>query len=279
MSRQPISVPVSVVIPCFNCTDTVARAVESVLAQSYSCREIILIDDGSIDDGRTLAVLYRLQNLYACDIDIMVIHQEVNAGPAHARNIGWEHASQEYIAFLDSDDTWHYEKIRIQYSLMERNPDIVISGHMCPYLSENKTISLPSTELRIQRVRRLNLFLSNIFKTPTVMVKSEMPYRFDASKRHSEDYLLWLQIICSGDKMGFIKFPLAFLHKPPFGAGGLSGNMRDMEIGELKTWINLYKQKLIGLPILTIMCLFSIAKYGRRLSVISIGRRLFGHSS
>src|SRR4051812_26873537 len=88
---------VSVIIPTYNRANVVSEAVESVLNQTYSKVELIVVDDGSTDD--TLEKLRRFGNT------ITVITQE-NAGPSAARNAGIANARGDLIAFLDSDDLW-----------------------------------------------------------------------------------------------------------------------------------------------------------------------------
>jgi glycosyltransferase involved in cell wall biosynthesis len=88
----------SVIIPAYNSAATLTRAVESVLAQSWPAHEIIVIDDGSIDD--TLCVARGFGDR------VRVIHQP-NAGVSTARNRGAEAATGDWLAFLDADD-WYY---------------------------------------------------------------------------------------------------------------------------------------------------------------------------
>ena len=93
-----MSVRVSVVIPCFNGEEYLAEAVDSVLAQTYEQREVIVVDDGSSD--RSIDILNRYQD------QIHVLRHATNRGNVAARNTGVHTAIGEYIAFLDSDDYW-----------------------------------------------------------------------------------------------------------------------------------------------------------------------------
>ena len=110
MYKKPL---VSVVIPVFNGASFIARAVDSVLAQTCKDFEIIIVDDGSTDD--TQAVLARL----ATTSGIICLHQQ-NAGPAQARNLGIKSATGENIAFLDCDDIWFPEKLEAQLAHSKR---------------------------------------------------------------------------------------------------------------------------------------------------------------
>jgi len=99
--------PVSVIIPCYRCADTIGRAVESMIWQTLPPKEILLVEDYSQDEGKTLASLYDLQRKFQDKITIKVIPLLKNGGPGGARNTGWDEAQQPYLAFLDADDSWH----------------------------------------------------------------------------------------------------------------------------------------------------------------------------
>ncbi|MEJ5240538.1 MAG: glycosyltransferase family 2 protein [Anaerolineales bacterium] len=103
---------VSVVIPTFNRALFVKRAVQSVLTQTYQDFEIIVVDDGSIDDTHTV-----LNSLSGEDSRVHCIYLPTNCGAQVARNVGCRAASGEYIAFLDSDNEWLPDKLRLQMEL------------------------------------------------------------------------------------------------------------------------------------------------------------------
>jgi cellulose synthase/poly-beta-1,6-N-acetylglucosamine synthase-like glycosyltransferase len=112
------SYAVSLVIPAYNVEAYIGRAIDSVLAQSRRPEEIIVVDDGSTDGTAGVVQGY--------GSDVRYIYQE-KAGASVARNRGIEEASNEWIAFLDADDEWLPEKLKVQMALMERNPDLVWS--------------------------------------------------------------------------------------------------------------------------------------------------------
>lgn len=106
---------VSVVIPAYNAAGCITRAVDSVLAQTYERREIVVVDDGSTDDTvRTLAE-------YG---DALQVIQQANGGAGRARNQGIREAAGEFIAFLDADDRWLPDKLARQVEILEANPDV-----------------------------------------------------------------------------------------------------------------------------------------------------------
>ena len=262
--------PVSVVIPCYCCSETIERAVSSVVNQTQLPVEIWLVDDASPDDGRTLNKLYELKMRYTNMVQIEIIALPVNGGPSVARNAGWDAATQPYIAFLDADDSWHTQKLEIQYEWMKEHPEIALTGHKCLWLKKEDSFPqsgepLPKVEeFQVRRITKLSLLFSNRFSTLSVMLKSELPFRFEPKKRHSEDYLLWLQITLSGYQCAFLDLSLAYLYKAPYGEGGLSGDLWKMEKGELDTYCQVYKEGYINLFAWLFLVLFSFAKFCRR---------------
>lgn len=263
--------PVSVVIPCFRCSDTIDRAVESVFNQRLRPQEVILVEDCSGD--KTLEKLYEVKERYP-DGWIKVIALDINSGPGTARNKGWEMAQQEYVAFLDADDSWHPKKIEVQYGWMRSNPSSMITGHKCQVVSfstnfeEGEVDGVRSDDIKAQRVTLFSLLLRNKFQTPSVMVRRSVGVRMVEGKRYSEDYYTWLKIIYSEGEAHYLDYPLAFLHKSAYGEGGLSGSLWSLEKGELDTYIRCYKDGAINGLVLVFLLCFSYLKYLRRVGVV-----------
>jgi glycosyltransferase involved in cell wall biosynthesis len=109
---------VSVVIPTYQRAETVVRAIESALTQSYPLLEVVVVDDGSSD--RTREFVERIEG------SVRYLYQ-ANAGAAAARNYGMQNARGEYIAFLDSDDTWSPQKLEIQVAVLRALPQAVLT--------------------------------------------------------------------------------------------------------------------------------------------------------
>ena len=103
---------VSVIIPTFNRAHVLGKCIDSVLNQSYQNLEVIIIDDGSTDNTKSVLSHYKDH--------IKVIYQN-NSGVSSARNTGVANANGKYIAFLDSDDSWHKDKLKIQLEKFENN--------------------------------------------------------------------------------------------------------------------------------------------------------------
>jgi teichuronic acid biosynthesis glycosyltransferase TuaG len=125
-----VSASISVIIPCYRCSETIERAVDSIAQQTLLPSEVFLIEDASNDNGKTLQFLYLLQKKFQDKFKIEVIPLATNSGPGTARNAGWDKATSRYIAFLDADDAWHPQKLEMQFNWMEAHPEVSLTGHL-----------------------------------------------------------------------------------------------------------------------------------------------------
>lgn len=255
---------VSVVIPCYRCTETIDRAVSSVLSQTLLPCEIILVNDGSPDN--TLKKLYELKERVAI-LPVRVVSLDKNSGPSVARNSGWEAAIGRYIAFLDSDDSWHPKKIEIQYAFMERYPDFSITGHRGKNIRSAAECAIQeriASEHKVREIRKFRILCFNEFITRSVMIRRDMSQRFSPALRYCEDYLLWMHVICSGQRGAVIELPLAYAFKANSGDSGLSGNVWMMEKGELHAYRVIFKEYGVNGFLGAGIYGFSLLKFVRR---------------
>lgn len=265
---EPAPAPVSVVIPCYRCGDVLPRALESIREQTWCPAEVILVDDAS--GGETVEALGALQQRYPAGW-LRILEQPANRGPGEARNAGWEAASQPYIAFLDADDTWHPQKIAIQYGWMRKHPEVALTGHAVGRLGEAEApraagpVDPPAVTFR--PVSRHRLLWSNRFVTPSVMLRRDLRARFQPGKCYSEDYLLWLTIVCAGERAARSDRALAYLHKAPYGDRGLSARMGAMQKGQLDTYRRVRATCRLGPLHYRILQAWSLARFVRRLLI------------
>lgn len=118
---------ISVIIPCFNAARYIGEAIESVLTQTLSSHEIIVIDDGSTDDSAKVIAGFNQHVRY--------IHQE-NQGISAARNRGIAEVSGDFIAFLDADDLWPNDSLKTRWNCLSTSPEIDYAyGWVEPFLS------------------------------------------------------------------------------------------------------------------------------------------------
>ncbi len=240
---QRAFVPVSAVIPCYRCRDTIGAAVASIAAQSLPPAEVLLVEDAG-GDG-TLDELHRLAAAYSPGW-IKVVALADNGGPSRARNAGWERASQEYIAFLDADDTWAPAKLELQMRALRADPTIALIAHRMRVCERGaEPVADVRSPARARIVGRRRLLLNNPFPTASVVLRRDLPFRFNEDYRRVEDFLLWAQIGFSGYRCAKIERTLAFWHKPNYGAGGLSEDLAAMHRAGREARRELLRQGLV----------------------------------
>lgn len=106
---------ISVIIPCYNAADTIVRTLESVEEQTFKDYEVVLIDDGSLDNTKNIVTNYIKEK------DNYVFLKQENKGVSTARNYGLNNAKGKYIAFLDADDVYHPLFLETLFNEIEKN--------------------------------------------------------------------------------------------------------------------------------------------------------------
>ena len=261
--------PVSVVVPCFRCADTIACAIASVAAQMVLPTEVLLVDDHSGDD--TLERLKEVAHSYP-EGWVKVLSMPCNTGPSGARNKGWEYATQPWIAFLDADDSWHPQKLKLQMESVTADPEIALLAHRMNVQSRSAPAPALRYPLKVSISPRHLLTLRNPFPTASIMLRRDLPFRFDESRRRAEDFLLWAQILLSGYRCARINQVLASWHKTPYGVGGLSGDLSAMYKAAVDTRKTLHAQGLLGSWQMYAAHAISLVRYQRR-CLLTFGRR------
>ncbi|MEK6492431.1 glycosyltransferase family A protein [Myroides odoratimimus] len=258
------NVKISVVIPCYNCVETIEVCFDSAYNQSYPIYEIILVNDGSTDG--TLIKLKELQSKYQTrhDTKIIIKNQE-NRGPSEARNNGIRVSTGDWIAFLDSDDMWHLDKVKTQVNVILLDDSIVSIGGGKGKLNEQLS-SIKKFKVNFKQMR-----LKNYFLTSSTMVNrnSLKGLFFNVNQKHSEDYRFFWELLKDG-KVGVIledNLSNSILNKRDFGDSGLSGDLNKMEKGELSNFRYFYMKGKLSLFELVICYCFSILKYFRRVFI------------
>ena len=138
---------ISVVIPCFNSSLTIFRCLSSIANQTYQPLEVIIIDDNSNDYELTLRVINEFQD----KLSIKLLRNKINRNGAFSRNVGIDQSVGDYLAFLDSDDTWENDRLESAKNLIEQLPDqkFVIYGKFDLVRSGIQSVSLPLRGIRL----------------------------------------------------------------------------------------------------------------------------------
>lgn len=216
---------VSVVIPYYNRSETLPRALDSVYNQSYKDLEIILVNDGSTDESALVVEEYMQQHP---ELRLTHIFQE-NTGPSGARNNGIKIAKGKYIAFLDSDDSWEPSKLDVQIKYMESNPDIAITGTNYYMLIKNRKWNRYALKPDIIEANFYHMLFKVFFATSTVVIRREVFFSdniwFKVGKNQGEDVLLFNQLLRKHRGVRISK-PLMNFYKFHYGEeGGLTSDL------------------------------------------------------
>lgn len=134
---------ISVIIPTYNRAFCIERAIQSVLGQQAPPGEILIVDDGSSDS--TGEIIASMQNNSA--VPIIYIKQQ-NKGAAAARNRGVVESRFDMVAFLDSDDWWHRDKLGTQYKAMQENDACMISHTREIWFRHGKRVNQKKSMIR-----------------------------------------------------------------------------------------------------------------------------------
>ncbi len=202
---------VSIIIPAYNRADMILTALNSVLAQTYTDWEAVVVDDGSSDNTREVVAGVK-------DARVRYIYQE-NKGLPGARNTGIRASGGEYVAFLDSDDAFLPDKLALQVPVLDANPDLCLVAGGFIEVDENLR---PLHEIR-PWVKNPTLGLLDWVRTCSFCVGSPLVRRawldkaglFDENMRFVEDWDLWLRMASMGCRMEWLKKPVYLYRMHP----------------------------------------------------------------
>ena len=197
---------VSVIIPAYNREDTIEQAVRSVLDQDYKDIELIVVDDCSTDG--TVQCVKKIE-----DDRLRVIESEVNGGACVARNKGIDAARGELIAFQDSDDIWHKDKLSKCVEAIEREQaDFVFSAFLRVESTSRgeKREVIPGDDFNQAEDKLDRILRRNCVSTQTIVAKRAVfdKVRFDPRMKRFQDWDLTIGVIRAGFSVYFVKEPL-----------------------------------------------------------------------
>ncbi len=195
-------------MPCYNCADHAARGINSVLQQTHTDLELIIIDDGSLDQSEDIIRSFD-------DSRIRLFIQQINNGVSHARNIGIKHSNGQYIAFLDSDDTWEPLFLEIMLDALSNNPEYSLAYCGWQNLRVEGSHGEPFIPPDYETPEKQDILLGgNRWPIHAALTRREhilYANGFDERLTIGEDYLLWLEIACF-EKIVRIPQVLAYYH-------------------------------------------------------------------
>lgn len=197
--KQPVA---SILMPVFNGEKFLAESINSVLAQTWMDFEFIIIDDGSTDNSLEIIRSFS-------DPRIRLLCNEVNSGLIFTLNKGILQAKGKYIVRHDCDDLMRPDRLRLQISLLEENPGVVLVGSWLQLIDENGVPAgrwrYPETDIGIRWAQLFNSAVSH----PSAVYRAEVIQKlggYDPDFLHAEDYELWARMSMQGKVANIGKF-------------------------------------------------------------------------
>ena len=239
MSKLPL---VSVVIPAYNAAAHIGDALSSLRAQTCEDVEVIVVDDGSVDNTSEI-VSQRFP-------EVRCIRQ-ANGGASSARNRGVQEARGEWVAFLDADDAWHPDKLRAQLALMQRYPSVRLCRTWCAEtpLTDLSALpdgpdGLPAHDVTSSLAPTL---MNPYFTTSSVMVRRDAFVAvggFDTGLKIAEDIDLYLRVLV--DAPAVLRLNAVAVFKRP-----VPGSLGDDDEAGYVQLLDVYERFFRGAPDLT----------------------------
>ncbi|MDN5289479.1 MAG: hypothetical protein JWR38_5753 [Mucilaginibacter sp.] len=182
---------ITVLMPAYNAGKYIGEAIESVLQQSFTDFELLIVNDGSTDDTADV-----IRSFY--DPRIVMIYQD-NKGVSLALNKGLKYARAPYIARFDADDVCHTERLQLQYDFMINNPEYSIVGSAADYMDMEGNYLFTSVPpaFNNEEIQQLKYTVCPFIHS-TVFYKKDMILKTGGYNEHAytfEDHFLWVNIL------------------------------------------------------------------------------------
>ena len=197
---------VSVILPVYNCEKFIGKAIQSVLQQTLSEFELIIINDGSNDNTEPIIHTFN-------DSRIVYLKNSGNMGLIYSLNKGIKEARGKYIARMDADDICLPERLAKQKIFLDQNKDIPVIASTIDFINdkEEKTgvWELDRRTITPAQIKKV-ILKQNCIAHPTAMMRSEMikELKYKEYQKNIEDYDLWLRLLSRGYKIAKLDEPL-----------------------------------------------------------------------
>jgi len=236
----------SVVIPVYNNPTLATRAIFSVLRQTESVKEIILVDDASfVECAKKYALL-----VGRCRSQIPIILHTLpkNVGPGLARQAGASLASGTHVCFLDADDVWHRQKIGLVRRLIaETGAELVGHQRLWKFHYHKNLLSEQLENVAARSLKKIDFLIRNPMPTSSITARAEIAkIMFDFGGRKSEDYMALIYSTKLTKNILFLDLPLCAAFKPPSGHSGEGADQMAIYISSAANIEILKKSKVVS---------------------------------
>ena len=194
---------VSIVTASYNCEQFISETIQSVISQTYTNWELLIIDDNSSDNS--VAIIKEFSQI---DTRIQLFQLKINQGAAKARNVGIEKSTGEFIAFLDSDDVWLPQKLTLQIAFMKKN-NFNFTHTSYFFMDESSRVLTKIYSVKKKLSYKNMLYTNSIGCLSVVLNQSKMGKLFMPNMRKRQDYAHWLSILKSEPFAYGLEEPLA----------------------------------------------------------------------
>lgn len=250
----------SVIIPAYNCENTIIRTLQSVADQTRVdlVEEIIIINDGSSDHTESAVHEFIANNK---NVPVRYLRQD-NHGVSYTRNKAIRMANAEWVALLDSDDVWLESKLERQYEMIAGNPQISFLGSAYPL-----KILFGKRE-GLCKLSAKELCLRNMPNTPSVVFKKSVGVElglFDENMKYCEDINFYQKFLLKDSYYVLAeKLIEVSIGKDFFSQSGLSSHLKQMHMGRNRNTRELHEMGLISRSYMYVMLIMNEMKYVRR---------------
>lgn len=221
--------PVSIVIPAYNADRFIAQTLDSVLAQTFTAFEVIVVNDGSTDRTQEIVEHYLLT-----DDRVRLINQ-INQGISATRQRGQKAAKGDFIAFLDADDLWMPQNLETHLRHFAGNPNLGISFGRVEFMQDDGTPTGVYSTARLKRIEPAHLFYENLLTTTSNAIVRRAVFEqiggFDYDLCGTEDQEFFLRARCFGWEVAGVEDVLI---RYRITAGGLSSRLDMLEADWLR---------------------------------------------
>lgn len=184
---------VSILMPVYNAEQYLAQAIESIITQSLTDWELILVNDGSTDGSESIIKRYKDNRIY-------YLKNKENIGLIKTLNLGIDYCSGEYIARMDADDMSFCDRLEHQVDFLDKHPSHIMCGTNALVINNYDDVTGRIRNLPDNDLLQINLLFSVPFIHPSMMIRREILVnnRYDEAYKHVEDYELWCRIARQG---------------------------------------------------------------------------------
>ena len=195
---------ISVILPVFNAASKLHASIDSVLNQTFCDFELIIVDDGSVDDSLSVIELFK-------DSRIRVLRLDKNHGLIYALNIAINLAIGKYLVRMDADDVCASNRFDVLFSFMEKNSSVDVCGSYVTRFSDESVGKLMSYPISDVAIKAEMVFGSPLAHPAVIMRRSALVRYLPLYEefKHAEDYALWVKL---SDFVEFSNVPISLLY-------------------------------------------------------------------